>query len=137
MTVSTCTSYGRQISRSTRNRVSEAEDSSCLVERFCLDPVHRGLHLELMACTVVPGVGRLTTARAGMNLTHHGAVGLLGRPRLDGITVCAADGIRSLHDPVAPFPSRTEHYRMCSSGEKSDRGIFPRCGERLAANSEL
>ena len=59
-----------------------------------------------MARPVVPGVSRLTTARARVDLTHHGAVGLFGRPRLDLTTIRTANGIWSLHETLSPPVSR-------------------------------
>jgi hypothetical protein len=80
-----------------------------LIKRLSLDPCHGGLTLELMADTVITGVGCLTAARAGMNLAHHGAIGLFSRPHLNRVTVGTTNWIRSLHGAMPPsrLPSHT------------------------------
>jgi hypothetical protein len=57
-----------------------------------------------MTGAVIAGVGHLAAARAGMNLAHHGAISLFSRPHLNGVTVRAANGFRSLHETFTPLP---------------------------------
>lgn len=96
----------RRVSRGTRAAVR-------LIQRLCLDPVHGPLGLELMAGAVIPCVGRLIAARARMDLAHHGAIGLFGRPYLDRAAIGTTDRFGCLHRNRPP-PSLASQIIVCA-----------------------